>query len=623
MNEQEKYLALGAEIGLPSAELDMFRHYEDHWRRISYLSGKGRSSYGILEEKTKLWKKYFEMDLQHHAPAHTYYVKNGGNDNAAGTSDATAWAHCPGMVGWGGPGSVTLVGTDLVLFRSQDTWQVSSGNWLLLVTEGVSYDGTTYGSGTRAKFEQTGNIGESIIAIYRNNISIDGIETDGNDYVGSGIWVNYNSVRNVDNVTINNVEAHHLSQGSWQGHGIAVTSHSGYHTTNVTITNSYFHHTIQCGIIIYPGWDSAANYVENILVRGCESSENRGGSSNQYGVMIKDDVRNLTVEYCYLHNNGWYGIKFETDSTPPQWTNTHIRYNIIKDNDRWGIWMRNDAGKTGMTVYIYGNLIINNGVGATADAGGICIYQDSWTGCTISIYNNTIYELGLTASARNGVRYAGSTGTINFRNNIVYTDTCTPVYDLSNRFTHSNNLIYRTSGASAEHVYNGTSYNRAGVLTWEPTAQNTDPAFIGGTLPTGFTGTYGTNMVPDTDFFATSAGPTIGTGYTLGTPYNGAINLSGVSGGAVRTPGAFDIGAYQYTGTAPVATLTQGSYRFRYDNADEDEATWMRPQDTSAQRPQGAQFRLRIQIAASGDPGTKQFQIEYKKGAGGTYKRVE
>lgn len=38
--------------------------------------------------------------------AATYYVKTGGDETAAGTSDGTAWAHCPGMAAWAG--SATL-----------------------------------------------------------------------------------------------------------------------------------------------------------------------------------------------------------------------------------------------------------------------------------------------------------------------------------------------------------------------------------------------------------------------------------------------------------------------------------------------------------------------------------
>jgi len=52
--------------------------------------------------------------------AATYYVSNSGNDALAGTSEATAWANCPGMTGW--TGSATLKYGDTVRFRRGDSW---------------------------------------------------------------------------------------------------------------------------------------------------------------------------------------------------------------------------------------------------------------------------------------------------------------------------------------------------------------------------------------------------------------------------------------------------------------------------------------------------------------------
>jgi hypothetical protein len=83
--------------------------------------------------------------------------------------------------------------------------------------------------------------------------------------------------------------------------------------------------------------------------------------------------------------------------------------------------------------------------------------------------------------------------------------------------------------------------------TWETTAQITNPNFAGGTLPTGFTGTYGTNMVPNTNYFAITSGDAINNGATLGSPYNGCINGAGLATPITRPQGAaYDIGAYEY-----------------------------------------------------------------------------
>jgi len=95
-------------------------------------------------------------------------------------------------------------------------------------------------------------------------------------------------------------------------------------------------------------------------------------------------------------------------------------------------------------------------------------------------------------------------GTVNFRNNIIYfsstaTDYGALYYRLSGTtFNYSNNIIYRADGGSKIAVRNvgGSNYTNSQVSTWSTTSFGTNPNFTGGTLPTGFTGTYGTNMVP-------------------------------------------------------------------------------------------------------------------------------
>ena len=94
-----------------------------------------------------------------------------------------------------------------------------------------------------------------------------------------------------------------------------------------------------------------------------------------------------------------------------------------------------------------------------------------------------------------------------------------------------------------------TDYTSADIATWvgDSSTQTASPAFSGGTLPTGFSGTYGTNMVPNTDYFQlTVDSPAKDTGATLAS-YTGAINGAGLATPIVRPLGAaFDIGAYEY-----------------------------------------------------------------------------
>ena len=54
------------------------------------------------------------------AGATNYYVKNGGNDGAAGTSDATAWATIGKVSGF------TFASGDTVFFNRGDTWRITT-----------------------------------------------------------------------------------------------------------------------------------------------------------------------------------------------------------------------------------------------------------------------------------------------------------------------------------------------------------------------------------------------------------------------------------------------------------------------------------------------------------------
>jgi len=228
----------------------------------------------------------------------------------------------------------------------------------------------------------------------------------------------------------------------------------------------------------------------------------------------------------------------------------------------------------------HSNVIVNSTVKDLSVANDTS--TTSWGTSNFSFYNNTFYNTYLSASDASSIRmleiYSGrttvaGTPTFNFKNNIVYTATCNGIYDVQGILTHSYNLIYRSSAATDKHVsicaepaYNCsvTDYDRDGTASdltnWETTgAQKTDPSFTAGTLPTGFSGTYGSNMVPNTDYFQlTVDSPAKDTGATL-EGYTGSINGAGLTTPIVRPLGAaFDIGAYEY-GTVAQTSGSAGS----------------------------------------------------------------
>lgn len=69
------------------------------------------------------------------------------------------------------------------------------------------------------------------------------------------------------------------------------------------------------------------------------------------------------------------------------------------------------------------------------------------------------------------------------------------------------------------------------------------------------------------------------------------------------------------------ATIEQEGFRWRNDDGDEDGATWAAAQDTDISAPVSENRRLRVLLNATDDPGSTQFQLEYRL-AGGTYAKV-
>lgn len=499
--------------------------------------------------------------------AATYYVKNGGNDKLAGTSDATAWATIAKV-------QATVSSGDTVYFRSQDTW---AGQATLLTTKaGVTYDGASYGLGTRATLRATSikDVTQAVIRIGASNVSVKGFEIDGGDQRTAGIHIGgYAGAIDISDIQVDNCLIHDIGYGieddaSWSA-GIGITARNSsdtlpHKTERVKITNTIIHDTVRNGISVYPTWGQYnGNVVDQVLIHGCTiyNAGNNGGqgsSMSGLGIHIKSNADNVTVQYCTLYNNITQGILIETftndDGVAPN--NISIRYNIIKENWGHGIYVHNGSEEI-ITGDFYGNIFYNN----CSNTGGYCGevyiagYQDHKSSI-YNFYNNTFYS-----TANTGHPYAMAVGnqgagapkgnpTIRFKNNIVYMGNYADslnkaIWDGGNFLDHSNNLIFRTN-AKDSYVYDGTnSYTGTNVELWEPTVQNTDPLFTGGVLPTGFIAASGGGMIPNTDFFNISSGNAINNGVTLGVPYDGCVNWTGSEEVACRPAGAYDIGAYE------------------------------------------------------------------------------
>lgn len=507
------------------------------------------------------------------ASAATYYVKTGGNDSAAGTSDATAWAHCPGMAGW--TGSATLTSGDKVYFHEGDTW-ASDGEPILTATAGVSYYGLGYGvAGTRAVLRSTStkeytspSPTHGMVDIDVSNVTFYGFDVDADEKQIGGIYVTmYRNTGNVSNITIDNCLVHDTGGATYTNdkntyvYTIIIGQNQKYTTSYVTVQNSQIYNTAHEGITIYPSSNITdgvnPNRIEYVTIRNniVHDVSYWGATNWGHGIDCGNWSTNITIEYNTLYNIGngaIAAVTFYHDPTYGYPDEVTIRYNnIYKGTGTYtttkGIVLapHNDAYTGWGNMYVYGNLLYDSMIYL---AGG-----NYWSKSNL-IYNNTIYNP--TASIRGVWFYEttpSNTGGVELKNNIIYAN----YYCLddvgANLSVHSNNLYYRASGNLVRRGAS-TYYDASTIHDFEAVCQHTDPTFTGGDLPTCFsdatgvcgTGTYGVDLRPNTTYFAITSGDALGNGAVLASDYNKAINNAGTDSTYTRGT-AWDIGAYEYT----------------------------------------------------------------------------
>ena len=434
-----------------------------------------------------------------------YYVKTGGNDGYTGLSDGQAWATIEQVQ------SVVTSG-DTVYFRSQDTWSYVSGQYILNPTAGVTYDGSTYGSGTMATLLNTSLPSyASLVNISSSNVTFRGFNVNAASHnMFSGIGVggsgDYIATSNISGITIDNCVVHDVgATDTWQ-YGIWVGPiYADTTISNVTITNTTVYNTSHEGIAIYPSWGQHDNHCDTITVRGCTIyGTGIHGSTVGFALTVVNHVSNATIENNTIGNDSstnYVGILVRTsplsDDTEGNViaapTNVVIRNNLIQYNTGSGIETYNyrDAAQATpgftMSVDIYNNFLLNNGT-ISSHASDMDFDGDNATvPSTINIYNNTIYNT-VSSSAKGVINFisgsyvgvpAKETTVYTLKNNIIYSTTPIPLINNSlSTVTHNNNLYY-TSGdtyaKSGATTYTATTVNS----TWETTCQNTDPLLTG------------------------------------------------------------------------------------------------------------------------------------------------
>lgn len=489
-------------------------------------------------------------------PPQVYYVDStNGNDLNDGLTQSTAWEHCPGMPDWNG--TAVLHAGDTVYFHSGRTWTASSGDALIQVTGGVTYDGRSWGSGTRAVLRATGDIERSIINVREDHpdvpTEIIGFDVDAGGYITSGIAINWpHSVQIIDGALkrIEDCIVHDVMSESNQNqyeYGIVISSGYGGNCTvaNVEIINCVTCDISRGGINIYSANDDPNSNIRNVLVRGCEVY-NSGLDSSYAGSQLnmKNHVINCTFEYNYVHDAvRGSGISFSTHPEDgfrgPE--NCVMRYNIVEGSQHAGILFN---GRGAMSLEIYGNLIMNNLYSSFRILSGMDAVL------SLKVYSNTFYK----SRSENVDGWSPEISIdenssviqlFEFKNNILYSRASSPcmVDDMGSFTEHSNNIYYREEETNPQLMrVAGTYYSQTEVELFEPSGIHGNPLFKNpDTCPAGFTGTIGVDIRPASDGFDLLSGsPAIDNGTAIGSPYDLSINS------ILRPAGSgWDIGAYE------------------------------------------------------------------------------
>lgn len=453
------------------------------------------------------------------ANAATYYVDlTSGKDSNSGLSTNSPWKNCPGMASYAGSG--VLKAGDTVYFDRDDTWIVTGSPQGIFLVGGVRYIGDEWeadgeSTGYRAIIRAGNDFNDNGVIRFRDHTTIQtlfkGFEVDVNGMSANGIDINHGfwSLMNGAIKRVENVEVHHVfteqSKGEYK-YGIAMSNWGGDNgiLENVEIINCSVHDIGRDAIVLYPS-DDPNSRIGNITVRGCEIY-NTGQDPNYdegHGIVIKGWVYNSTVENNYIHNVNSSAIFVsgpENDGTQRGADNVIIRNNILTTQDNNGIIRLYKKGAK--NIKIYGNLIHDNNI-----TGGFNLGGNSGT-LDLLVYNNTFYNTFVDLGS-----HSSNVSTFEFKNNIIQ---------------YSSNQL-RNATAIKSQANNLLVSSNPGFK---------DP----NSKPTGFVGTYGVDLRPNTEGLSLNVGSSaIDGGTTLANSYNQSINSM------LRPQGsAWDIGAYEF-----------------------------------------------------------------------------
>jgi hypothetical protein len=460
-----------------------------------------------------------------------YYVKNGGSDIAAGTSDGAAWATISKV------NSVALSAGDSVLFKRGSTWRE-----ILTVDNGSAAARIYYGAyGTGAKpllFNSA-----DVLAGWTN--------------LGSNIWQNTNAAftRRVGFLIFNNeesigsnkyTEAELTEQGDfwhdYTNHLVKMYSASNPATYYSVIEASLSGQTVSISnnrYITFENLDFRYSgegtiycfYSHDITVRSCDFSFNGGcfwhpeinnqrigGGTGCYGA-TGYNVYNMLFEKNYLFNEFEGTLSSSGGDGVYSMENIIFRNNVVSSSEL-GIEYWVGAGALVSDIYFEHNTFINMGGGMahlerpSVRGHGIAIYTSLANESNVFIRNNIFY--GCTES-------------------LVYFEVTDDVNDVVIDYN-----VYYPLGASPMFQISFHTYNT--FASWQ-------------TNPYGAQDAHSIEAYPDfmsaTDYHLRSSSPAIGIGLTT---TKVTTDFDDVEFGIPPS-----IGAFENVGIEPPGIITLGT----------------------------------------------------------------
>jgi hypothetical protein len=466
--------------------------------------------------------------------ATNYYVKNSGNDNNTGLSDAQAWATISKINGR------TFSAGDSILFKAGDVWREemdipssgTSGAYIGFARYGTGVNPQILGSkATTTWTDQGSNVWKSDItfsnpASYGENVDIHFILTNGTIKWGS--YVSSTSSLTSQYTwtwSSNYIYIYSTSNPASAYSGIEVpqrtlcidTKYNEY----LSIKSIDLHYSGYMGIDCYSTHVDASLH-HGMIVDGCTISHIGGVTTNQSGYGISLIYSDLIIKHCDISECGRRGISMDVygsgsfsnaviednvfhdgwhttgvdinvgyGSYTGSWDNVIIRRNLFYEPPTQTsgypvsnqIFMQNydhtggeSGGCTMTNVYIYSN-IFKYPTSTAINAEGIQ---------SVYVYNNTFYQVNGNQSAYTSHLWQDHYTFLTAKNNLFYCTASTAgngygaaIYYAYNNgsLTHSNNGFYRTSNSLYLIVLYSTSYYMNTVTNWEATAVAANPLF--------------------------------------------------------------------------------------------------------------------------------------------------